>query len=176
MTLDLISSRPTSRTPEAQERRDAAARAARARTMARICSELQTHEITVPTTIDEEDQRALRSALDQLPELAPDPKPRRSLMQSIAVNSGVRLASNAAHDEETDFRNREEATSIEARLTVYALNAAIMLFAFPVGFALLIFNILGGENLRTTAHAMALTGMGIAIGWTELGAAIYASI
>ena len=50
-----------------------------------------------------------------------------------------------------------------ARLTVYALNAAIMVFYFPLGFGLLIFNILGGENLRTTAHALALTGLGSAL-------------
>ena len=48
-------------------------------------------------------------------------------------------------------------------LTVYALNGILMLMAFPIGFALLVFNILGGENLRTTAHAIALTGLGTAL-------------
>ena len=62
-----------------------------------------------------------------------------------------------------DFRLRAERRDPVARLTVYALNGVILLAFFPVGFALLIFNILGGENLRTTAHTMALTGMGTAL-------------
>ncbi len=72
----------------------------------------------------------------------------------------------SAQDEPTDFRDRAESRDPVARLTVYALNAAVMLFFFPLGMALLIFNILGGENLRTTAHALALTGLGTAIAAT----------
>ena len=48
---------------------------------------------------------------------------------------------------------------LPARLTVYALNLTVMVFALPIGLALLFLNILGGENLRTTAHVMALTGL-----------------
>lgn len=57
------------------------------------------------------------------------------------------------------FRNRPETSDCCAFMTVYVFNAAIMLFAFPVGFGLLVYNILGGENLRTTAHVMGLTGL-----------------
>lgn len=87
-------------------------------------------------------------------------------------STGIQLSNGAAVDEPTDFREREETRSSTARLTVYALNGAVMLFAFPVGFGLLIFNILGGENLRTTAHAMALTGMAVGLATTELGASV----
>ena len=80
---------------------------------------------------------------------------------------GIEFATHAIQEETTDFREREETYSAEARLTVYALTAAILLFAFPIGFGLLIFNILGGVNLRTTAHAMALTGMVMALGMSE---------
>ncbi len=97
-------------------------------------------------------------------------------MGSWLVTRGIQFSHASAADEETDFRAREEVANTEARLTVYALNGALLLFAFPVGFAMLIFNILGGENLRTTAHAMALTGMGIALSYTELGQNIINSI
>ena len=75
----------------------------------------------------------------------------------------IRFSRSSASDEPTCFAERHESRDVIARLTVYALNLTIMLFAFPVGFAILIFNILGGENLRTTAHAMALTGMAVAL-------------
>ena len=58
-----------------------------------------------------------------------------------------------------DPSERPERGDIKARLTVYALNMTIMVFTVPVGVALLFMNILGGENLRTTAHVMALTGL-----------------
>ncbi|MEL6517695.1 MAG: hypothetical protein AAFQ39_08260 [Pseudomonadota bacterium] len=79
----------------------------------------------------------------------------------------IEFSKDAIQEEPTDFRDREESHDPMARLTVYAMNAAILLFAFPIGFGLLIFNILGGENLRTTAHAMALTGMVMALGMSE---------
>ena len=62
-------------------------------------------------------------------------------------------------DDVFDPALREEHRDLTARLTVYALNLTIMVFTLPVGLALLFMNILGGENLRTTAHVMALTGL-----------------
>lgn len=102
--------------------------------------------------------RAHVPARDRLPALAPAEThaERRPFV-------GVELHSNSIIDEETRFSRRAETKSEVARLTVYTLNLTLMLMAFPVGFALLVFNILGGENLRTTAHAMALTGFGIAL-------------
>lgn len=49
------------------------------------------------------------------------------------------------------------------QLTVYTCNLILMVMAFPIGMAILIWNILGGENLRSTAHSIALTGMGLAL-------------
>lgn len=133
-------------------------------------------EVFAQNTILPEDQEALRSSIGMLPELTPA-KPKKSINTGAALAKvGIRLSRGSAQDEVTDFREREDASDPIAKLTVYALNAMILLFAFPVGFALLIFNILGGENLRTTAHAMALTGMGIALGWTELGQQILSSV
>lgn len=58
-----------------------------------------------------------------------------------------------------DQSERSEHQDTTARLTVYALNLTVMVFTIPVGLALLLLNILAGENLRTTAHIMALTGL-----------------
>ncbi|WP_158221918.1 hypothetical protein [Actibacterium pelagium] len=44
------------------------------------------------------------------------------------------------------------------QVTVYVMTITLMVLAFPVGFALLIYNILRGESLRTTARVMALNG------------------
>lgn len=59
-----------------------------------------------------------------------------------------------------------------ARLTVYALNLSVIAFTVPVGMALLLMNILGGENLRTTAHVMALTGLFSALAAANPGLAL----
>lgn len=75
----------------------------------------------------------------------------------------LRVSSRNVCEESTDFRERSETRDPCAVLTVYAINAMVMVFAFPLGFALLVFNILGGENLRTTSHVMGLTGLATAL-------------
>ena len=62
-----------------------------------------------------------------------------------------------------DPQKRPENKHVIARLTVYVMNLIVMVMALPVGVALLVFNILFGENLRTTAHVIALTGMAMAL-------------
>lgn len=121
-------------------------------------------------------RRAARRAA--LPEIAPDTTAPRTKPRAVPAleTAGIQFTAASIVDESTDFRERVEANSLAARLTVYAMNATVMVFAFPVGFGLLIFNILGGENLRTTAHAMALTGMAIALSMTEVGQQIITSI
>lgn len=104
-------------------------------------------------------QRRMRMAA--LPELVP--VRAASPLGGILRQFGIAFDTAAIREESTDFRCRPERHDPIARLTVYALNAAVMVFFFPLGFALLIFNILGGENLRTTAHVLALTGFGMAL-------------
>ncbi|MEL6643974.1 MAG: hypothetical protein AAFQ79_08575 [Pseudomonadota bacterium] len=99
--------------------------------------------------------------------MLPELEPVESEADKTGALAGIEFSTHAIQEETTDFRERAESHDAIARLTVYAMNAAIMLFAFPIGFGLLIFNILGGENLRTTAHAMALTGMVMALGMSE---------
>ena len=60
-----------------------------------------------------------------------------------------------------------------ARLIAYTPNFVLLILAFPVGFAMLIVNVLGGANLRTTVHVLALTGLAIAVVNTEVGARIF---
>ena len=61
---------------------------------------------------------------------------------------------------------REEHGDLTARMTVYVLNLIVMVFSVPLGLALLLMNIIGGENLRTTAHVLALMGMFMALSAT----------
>ena len=62
---------------------------------------------------------------------------------------------------------REEHLDVTARATVYVMNLIVIVFSMPVGLALLCMNILGGENLRTTAHVIALVGLFTALGGME---------
>jgi hypothetical protein len=108
--------------------------------------------------------------MERLPELAPVGDEPAVQIDGTRVPAAkptlehvFRFTHDSIHDESTDFRERSEARDPFAFLTVYAINAAVMLFAFPVGFALLVFNILGGENLRTTLHVMGLTGLACAL-------------
>ena len=113
-------------------------------------------ELEIPT--------APRWTARRLPSLAPADQVAVERDDTALERYGVRFSRNSVQDEPTDFRERPESYDTVARLTVYTLNACVLVVAFPVGFGLLIFNILGGENLRTTAHTLALTGFGTAIG------------
>ena len=92
----------------------------------------------------------------RLPDLEP-------AQPSNDTTSRVLFTSASIKEESTVFTEREECGNETAKLTVYVMNAILFVIAFPVGFGMLIFNILGGENLRTTAHAVALTGMSSAL-------------
>jgi len=47
------------------------------------------------------------------------------------------------------------------RLSVYALNMSLIVAAAPVGAAVLAANVVFGENMRLTSHALALTGVSV---------------
>ena len=113
----------------------------------------------VPPAIE---RRAHERKVGLLPTLAPVDEVPESAAR-LTLEQALRLSQNSVRDESTDFRDRAEARDPIAVLTVYAINAMVLLFAFPIGMALLVFNILGGENLRTTSHAMALTGLASAL-------------
>jgi len=62
----------------------------------------------------------------------------------------------------TRSRPPEEIGLLE-QLSVYIMTITIMVLSFPVGFAMLVYNILRGESLKATARMMALTGIGTGV-------------
>lgn len=66
----------------------------------------------------------------------------------------------------------EDKPELVQRLTIYAANTTLMLVALPVGAALLTYNILGGEDAKITARAMALTGAALGMMHTGFGHAL----
>jgi hypothetical protein len=71
-----------------------------------------------------------------------------------------------------EIRANPDIDNALSRLTVYALNAVLLVLAFPVGFAMLMFNLLVGESLRTTIHVLALTGLAVTLSQTEAAARV----
>lgn len=98
-----------------------------------------------------------------LPDLEPPEERLRQAKSTIFTADAISLSHESAMEDVFEPHRRDECQDVTARLTVYALNMIIMVFALPVGVAMLCMNILGGENLRTTAHAMALTGLFMAL-------------
>lgn len=96
---------------------------------------------------------------DLLPELAPPEERLKKEKTAIFRSDAISLSQESAMEDVFGPARRPEHQDLTARATVYVLNLTVMVFALPVGFALLIMNVLGGENLRTTAHVMALTGL-----------------
>ncbi|MGC9369868.1 MAG: hypothetical protein ACP5DX_10055 [Paracoccaceae bacterium] len=93
---------------------------------------------------------------DILPNNAPsEEKLRRS---RLAI-----FASDLIEIEDVKLEAPEKEPELPEQLTVYVMTLTIMVMLFPAGFAMMIYNILAGENLKMTARAMALTGVGIAL-------------
>ncbi|MEQ9054415.1 MAG: hypothetical protein RLO38_06895 [Roseovarius confluentis] len=107
---------------------------------------------------------------DLLPDLEPAEERLRRHRTHIFSADGIALSHSSAVEDVFEPSKRAEHRDFTARMTVYVMNAIVMVFALPVGLGLLCLNILGGENLRTTAHVMALTGLFMALMSTEEGA------
>lgn len=95
----------------------------------------------------------------RLPDLEPPEERLQSQRSAIFSSDAISLSHASAVDDVFSPADRAEYSDLTARITVYAMNMTVMIFALPVGMVLLLMNILGGENLRTTAHVMALTGL-----------------
>lgn len=105
-----------------------------------------------------------------LPDLEPPEVRLQRQKSSIFLADSINLSHGSAMDDVFDPSLRAEQNDLVARSTVYVMNMIVLVFAMPVGLALLCLNILGGANFRTTAHAMALTGVFMALAATEEGA------
>lgn len=113
---------------------------------------------------------------DLLPDLEPAEERLRRQKTHIFSSDRIALSHDSAMEDVFDPNKRAEHTDFTARMTVYVINAIVMVFVLPVGLALLCLNILGGENLRTTAHVMALTGVFMFLSTTEEGARLFSMI
>lgn len=98
-----------------------------------------------------------------LPDLEPPEKRLEREKSHIFSSDSITLSHSSAVEDVFEPVMRPEHQDLTARMTVYVMNLIVILFAMPVGVALLVMNILGGENLRTTAHVVALTGMFMAL-------------
>ena len=107
---------------------------------------------------------------DALPDLEPAEDRLRRIKRHIFASDTITLTHSSAVEDVFDPKLREEHNNLVARVTVYVLNMIVVVMSLPIGLFLLFFNILGGENLRTTAHVIALTGMSMALAQTEAGA------
>lgn len=108
-------------------------------------------------------RRRRHRADDVFPELEPADNARRSRTETFG---------EALHEMRAQFHEILENPAADiplARVLVYSLNLVLLILAFPVGFAMLIFNVLGGANLRTTVHVLALTGLAMTLANTEAG-------
>lgn len=94
-----------------------------------------------------------------LPDLAPANIPDAPPARGLFARTAIALQRYVRIDTERLIATRPEASDPMGRLLVYTLTTALLFLAFPVGFALLIYNILGGEDLRATSAVIALTGV-----------------
>lgn len=104
----------------------------------------------VPTSVDSQ---------ARLPDLEPPEERLRRQKSSIFSADSIALSHVANMEDVFDQAPPEEHLDTVARVTVYTLNLIVLILAMPVGVVLFFLNILGGENLRTTAHTIALVGL-----------------
>ncbi|ALG90136.1 MULTISPECIES: hypothetical protein [Actibacterium] len=77
------------------------------------------------------------------------------------------FASDMIESEDVKRSAPPEEIGLLEQLSVYVMTITLMVLSFPVGFAMLIYNVLRGENLKMTARAMALTGVGVGLASTQ---------
>ncbi|MEO0944505.1 MAG: hypothetical protein AAFY06_06625 [Pseudomonadota bacterium] len=95
----------------------------------------------------------------RLPDLEPPEERLRRQKSTIFSADSIALSHVATMEDVFDQKQPEEQLDTVARATVYTLNLIVLILAMPIGVMLFFLNILGGENLRTTAHTIALVGL-----------------
>jgi len=113
--------------------------------------------------------RVAVTSRDLFPDLEPPEDRLRREKTSIFRADSISLTHQSAMEDVFEPSSHPEHVDPVARATVYVINMIVMIFAMPVGLALLCLNILGGENLRTTAHVLALTGLFLALDQARAG-------
>lgn len=94
----------------------------------------------------------------RLPDLEPPEERLRQAKSTIFCADSIALTKATGMEDVFEPQHSEQQVDTTARVTVYTLNLIVLIFSMPVGVALFFLNILGGENLRATAHTIALVG------------------
>lgn len=104
---------------------------------------------------------AAKNWRDVFPRLEPSEHTLRSSRQEIFANDLI-----VAGDDHTE--DDSEPADVMEQLVVYVMSLTLMVLMFPVGFAVMFYNIVAGENIRMTARAMALTGVAMGLNMAGL--------
>lgn len=96
-------------------------------------------------------QTAAKDWREVFPRLEPSEDTLRSSRQEIFANDLIVAGDDVVED-------TTEPADVMEQMVVYVMSLTLMVLAFPVGFAVMFYNIVAGENIRMTARAMALTG------------------
>ncbi len=105
-----------------------------------------------PEIVPNDAGTAEKSWKDIFPTLEPNEEGLRRSRLAI-------FASDLIEIEEVKLEAPKDPVGALEQLSVYTMTLTLMVLAFPVGFGMLIYNILGGESLNMTARAMSLTGI-----------------
>ncbi len=149
-------------TPVPRPRRPSELRAAPAAAPARPETRLG-----APTTPEEARARGRAQADAVFPPLAP--------ADGDGSQADLALTRFAIYGDGSPQFGDRDAPAVQ-RLSVYALNMSLIVAAAPVGAAVLAANIIFGENIRLTSHALALTGVSIGTDLPERALALLASL
>ncbi|SMH55541.1 hypothetical protein [Maritimibacter sp. HL-12] len=98
-----------------------------------------------------------------------EPEPQRENAEVIDITPYVEPGAKPATEENTLWDPDPEAQPIVHRAAVNSLNAAMLVFALPVGAALLTLAVLGRESLGFSARTTAITGSVMGISQSGVG-------
>lgn len=100
--------------------------------------------------------QAAKNWREVFPRLEPSEDTLRSSRQELFANDLI-----VAGDDQIE--DTSEPADVMEQLVVYVMSLTLMVLMFPVGFAVMFYNIVAGENIRMTARAMALTGVAMGL-------------
>ncbi|MEM9971504.1 MAG: hypothetical protein AAF762_10455 [Pseudomonadota bacterium] len=106
------------------------------------------------------------SPLDALPDLEPPDDRLRRQKRQIFASDSISLSRDGGTEDVFENERAEEPVTGMARASVYASNLVLMVMSPPIGIAMLLLNIIRGENLRMTLQLIAITGFLTALATT----------
>lgn len=125
------------------------------RLLDRMAAEIRPHDALHATRVTERPVMP-EYAIVVAPEALPMPSQRKPSPPDMA------RIRDALYPPEPEGERRQKEPLVR-RITLYSLNATLMIAAPPIGAALMTYSVLGREDTRITARVMALTGVVFAI-------------